>query len=136
MPGSIPSCGESVPTAAHHTDSGLAAFCARARDAIAAAERILLAGHIFPEADSVGSQAALARHLSQLGKQVQVRNPTPVQEPYLFLLDLAGLPREAWTEGCAPLPPHDLIILLDVSDWDYLGPLGEVLQRSAKSVRK
>lgn len=116
--------------AAPHPDRGLAAFCARARDVIGAADRILLAGHIFPEADSVGSQAALARHLTHLGKQVQVRNPTPVQEPYGFLQTLADLPAGAWTHGAADPPPHDLIILLDVSDWDYMGPLGETLRRS------
>ncbi len=105
-------------------------FCERARAQIAAAERVLLASHIFPEADSVGSEAALARHLLRLGKQVQVCNPTPVQEIYRFLIDLSGLPHEAWSEGPDRLPAHDLVILLDVSHWDYMGALGEILARS------
>ncbi|MBD3237369.1 MAG: hypothetical protein GF330_11735 [Candidatus Eisenbacteria bacterium] len=109
---------------------GMAAFCARAREAIDAAERILLAGHIFPEADSVGSQAALARHLAARGKRVAVRNPTPVQEPYRFLQALGGIPDAAWSHGTQPLPAHDLIVLLDVSDWDYMGALGGLLQAS------
>jgi phosphoesterase RecJ-like protein len=109
---------------------GLIEFCEEARARFAAAERILLASHIFPEADSVGSEAALARHLSRPGRRVVVRNPTPVQEIYRFLIELSGLPRTAWTDGEEDIPEHDLLVLLDVSDWDYMGLLGERLRRS------
>jgi phosphoesterase RecJ-like protein len=103
-------------------------FCEQARSRIASADRILLASHIFPEADSVGSEAALARHLTQQGRRVAVRNPTPVQEIYRFLVQLSGLPESAWADG--DVPPHDLVILLDVGDWDYMGVLGERLRES------
>lgn len=109
---------------------GLLGFCERARVEIDAAERVLLASHIFPEADSVGSEAALARHLTRLGKQVLVRNPSPVQEIYHFLIDLSGLPRASWDDGQEALPPHDLVIVVDVSDWDYMGPLGPQVRAS------
>jgi bifunctional oligoribonuclease and PAP phosphatase NrnA len=109
---------------------GLLRFCEQARAEIGAARRILLAAHIFPEADSVGSQAALARHLHQLGKQVIVRNPSPVQEIYHFLIDLSGLDAAAWDDGDHPLPAHDLVIVLDVSDWDYMGALGAQVRKS------
>ena len=83
-------------------------FCERARAQIAAAERILLASHVFPEADSVGSQAALARHLTHLGCEVQICNPTPVHEIYRFLVDLAGLDASVWRDGHESVPDHDL----------------------------
>ncbi len=109
---------------------GLIEFCEQARGRIASAERVLLASHVFPEADSVGSQAALARHLACLGKDVRVCNPTPVQEIYHFLKDLSGLAPEAWCESPESVPEHDLAIVLDVSNWDYMGRLGEMLQLS------
>lgn len=109
---------------------GLTEFCAAARERIAGAQRILLVSHIFPEADSVGSEAALARHLVHQGRYVAVRNPTPVQESYRYLIELSGLPQSAWSHGEARIPDHDLLILLDVSDWDYLGALGGPLRRS------
>ncbi|MCK4305898.1 MAG: bifunctional oligoribonuclease/PAP phosphatase NrnA [Candidatus Eisenbacteria sp.] len=110
---------------------GLIEFCERARERIAAAQQILLVSHIFPEADSVGSESAMARHLSGLGKAVCVCNPTEVQEIYQFLIDLSGIPREAWCVGHQQIPEHDLIIILDVSNWDYMGRLGDVLQQSS-----
>lgn len=107
---------------------GLVDFCAQVRTRLATARAVLLASHVFPEADSVGSQAALGRHLHQLGKQVHVRNPTPVKGIFQFLVELSGLPSEAWGVGGDLLPRHDLVVLLDVNDWDYMGPLGEALR--------
>jgi len=110
---------------------GLLGFCEQACAVVAAAERVLLASHVFPEADSVGSEAALARHLTRLGKQVRVRNPSPVQEIYRFLAELSGLPGAAWDDGPGELPAHDLVIVVDVSDWDYMGPLGPRVRASS-----
>ncbi len=104
-------------------------FCEIARSRFAAAHKILLVSHIFPDADSVGSEAALARHLRSLGKEVHVCNPTPVREIYTFLKELSGLDAEAWTHGSDVIPEHDLLVILDVSDWNYMGHLGEVLSK-------
>jgi len=105
-------------------------FCEAARARIAAAETILLAAHVFPEPDAIGSEAALARHLRQQGRDVFVCNPSPVLDIYRFLTELSGLPPSHWLEGGNQVPEHDLVILLDVSDWDYMASLGTVLQRS------
>jgi phosphoesterase RecJ-like protein len=120
-----------VTDAASKGHRSLLRFCQQARDAIGSAERILLTSHIFPEADSVGSEAALARHLMQAGKRVVVRNPSPVQEIYRFIMDYAGLEPSAWDDGNHHLPPHDLVIVLDVSDWDYMGQLGGEVRASS-----
>jgi len=109
---------------------GLMQFCTQAQAAIAAAERVLLASHIFPEADSVGSEAALARHLRAAGKQVAIRNPNPVPEIYRFLIEYSGLSAAHWSAGAEPLPPHDLVLVVDVSDWDYMGALGARVKAS------
>lgn len=112
------------------TTASLRGFCEQAIAAFSDASRVLLVAHVFPEADSVGSQAALARHLARLGRSVAVRNPTPVPPIYRFLIDLADLPAGSWSDGGEDLPPHDLIVLLDVGDWDYLGALGDLVRRS------
>lgn len=109
---------------------GLIDFCEAVRKRIAAAPRILLASHIFPEPDAVGSEAAFARHLRALGREVWVQNPSPVPEFSRFLTPLAGLSARRWHHGSARIPPHDLLVLLDVSDWDYMGALGGELRRS------
>ena len=110
---------------------GLIDFCASARDFIATAKRILLTSHVFPDADSVGSEAALARHLRHLGKEVSICNPTPIQEVYRFLVDLAGIAPEHWSVWREKLPENDLIIVLDVNDIDYMGGIGEALQATS-----
>ncbi len=112
------------------TTSSLIAFCEQARELIAGAQRILLCSHVFPEADSVGSQSALARHLLHQGRQVVVCNPTPVSDIYRFLIDLSGVDPRLWTDGDDQVPVHDLIIILDVNDWDYMGLLGKALAAS------
>jgi nanoRNase/pAp phosphatase (c-di-AMP/oligoRNAs hydrolase) len=109
---------------------GLVEFCEGVRARIDSSRRILLASHIFPEPDAVGSEAALARHLRWLGREVWVQNPSPIPEFSRFLTALAGLPARRWHHGSARIPDHDLVILLDVSDWDYMGALGAELRRS------
>lgn len=108
----------------------LIAFCEQARALIESAPRILLCSHVFPEADSVGSESAFARYLGHLGRSVHVCNPTPVLDIYRFLVDLSGVPPERWRHGDGRVPEHDLVIILDVNDWDYMGDLGRVLSRS------
>lgn len=105
---------------------GLRALLGRAR-------RILLTSHVYPEADSIGSEVALALHLQQLGKKVVVANETAALERYEFLtrlypvmgLEALGPPRPA---------PFDLVVFLDVSSWDYTGRMGDWVRASGIEV--
>ncbi len=124
------SSGERVTAPGLRTPRGLIEFCEGVRERIACSRRILLASHIFPEPDAVGSEAALARHLGWQGREVWVQNPSPIPEFSRYLTALAGLPARRWHHGSARIPEHDLIILLDVSDWDYMGALGGELKHS------
>ncbi len=114
----------------HRDQPGLSLleFCKLAQSRIADSQAVLLVSHMFPEADSVGSEAAFARYLRRLGKRVYVRNPSEIQEIYRFLVDLSGLEPSAWQHGPDGIPEHDLLVLLDVSDWDYMGGLGQRLK--------
>jgi len=109
-------------------------FCEIARTRFAVAHKVVLVSHIFPDADSVGSEAALARYLIQQGKDVRICNPTPVRDTYQFLIDLSGVPSNDWLNGPDNIPEHDLLVILDVSDWNYMGQLGEVLNYSSREI--
>lgn len=49
------------------------------------ADRVLLATHIYPDGDALGSQLALGRVLESLGKQVTLYSEEPVSHLYDFL---------------------------------------------------
>lgn len=90
---------------------------------LGASERVLLTGHVRPDADCAGAEAALARVLAARGARVRVLNPGPL-ESSLDFLD-AGVPFESYAGG--PLPDHDLCVLLDASDLARTGALAAPL---------
>lgn len=90
----------------------------------------LLTSHIFPEGDSIGSEVALALHLRDRGKSARILNPTHARECYRNLLDFYPV-HSLGENGHAPIPEGiEIIVALDVSQWDYLGPLAEPIRRS------
>jgi bifunctional oligoribonuclease and PAP phosphatase NrnA len=88
------------------------------------ADRFLLTSHVFPEADAIGSEVALALHLRSLGKEVVVLNDSPALPRYDFLT--RSFPILSWDDvGAWPEPGWvETAICLDVSTWDYLGAVG------------
>lgn len=93
------------------------------------AGRVLLTGHERPDGDCVGAEAALARVLTAMGKRVQVLNPDPPEARFAELLD----PEVFFVDDGGPLPPHDLIVMLDGGD---LGRTGALAARFAASPAK
>ncbi|HWN81507.1 MAG TPA: hypothetical protein VNM87_05395, partial [Candidatus Udaeobacter sp.] len=53
--------------------------------AIERSQRVLVASHVDPEGDSLGSQLALAQILDELGKEVAVVNQDRPPERYYFM---------------------------------------------------
>ena len=90
------------------------------------ARRVLLTGHERPDGDCIGAQAALARVLAVLGKEVLILNPDPPEARFDALV------REGpfHTDDGGDLPPHDLIVLLDGGDLSRTGRLAERLTQS------
>ena len=76
------------------------------------AERILLTGHVRPDGDCIGAQAALYSLLMDLGKQVRIVNSNLPEAQFDYLRE--DIPFEA--DGGGDLPEHDLVILLDCSE--------------------
>jgi bifunctional oligoribonuclease and PAP phosphatase NrnA len=93
-------------------------------------ERFLLTSHVFPEGDSLGSEVALALYLRDRGKRATILNPTQARACYQSLVDL--YPVHALGEnGHSPIPEDtEVVVALDVCQYDYLGQLGGILQDS------
>ncbi|MBU1702211.1 MAG: bifunctional oligoribonuclease/PAP phosphatase NrnA [Candidatus Eisenbacteria bacterium] len=102
----------------------------RLDEMITDAPSILLASHIFPEADSLGSEVALALYLKTMGKKVRICNPTPALPSSRFLEKMASDHGIAIETGRPELEDAGLVIILDVCDWDHMGALGAVIRDS------
>jgi bifunctional oligoribonuclease and PAP phosphatase NrnA len=91
-------------------------------------QRFLLTSHIRPDCDALGSELGMAGVLEALGKEVRIVNgqTTP---PNLAWID----PRRK-IEGIgvdvqpADLTDIDLLMVLDTSAWQQLGPMGDVVR--------
>jgi phosphoesterase RecJ-like protein len=102
-----------------------------ARALVESARRVVLTTHVQPDGDGIGSEVALARWLSQEGKEVAILNPHPTQRRFRFLEAIA--PIEAFVPGRDEIrvAEADLLIVLDISVPGRLGPLEGVVRRHA-----
>jgi len=96
-------------------------------------ERFLLTGHMRPDGDCIGAQAALSRVLERAGKQVFIWNPDPPEPQFDYLS--REIDYREWKAG-AELPAHDVTVLLDCAELSRCGELAPVLEAvdSAKLV--
>jgi len=90
------------------------------------AKNVLLTGHERPDGDCIGAQAALTGVLEALGKKVTILNPDP---PELRFGLLSAAINYGADDG-GPIPPHDLLILLDGSELSRTGALTERFGRA------
>lgn len=99
----------------------------RALALLRAGRRFLLVGHVRPDGDCLGSQAALARGLQSLGKQVAILN-ADAPEPSFDALT-RELPYGVYAGGA--LPEHDVVALLDFNELGRTGPMSAALARAS-----
>lgn len=97
---------------------------ARALELVRASRRFLLTGHVRPDGDCLGAQAALARVLTALGKEVWVLNSDPLPATLDFLSEAV---RYRVYSG-AQLPVHDVCVFLDFCELERCGPLAAPLR--------
>lgn len=93
----------------------------RALDLLKSAQRFVLSGHMRPDGDCIGAQAALARGLEALGKDVWILNPDPPEPQFDYL-------SKECTYGTyrgSDLPAHDVFVLIDASELSRCGDLGK-----------
>lgn len=96
---------------------------AAAAEQIRQSERIVVACHVNPDADALGSLIGMAAGLTGLGKQVTAISPDGLPAAYRFLPGSEILRNEA--EGS-----HDLAIGLDADGISRLGRAGAILMES------
>jgi len=105
------------------------------RDLYGAARRIVLATHIQPDGDALGSEFSVARFLKSEGKQVRIINHDPTAEILQFIAS-PELPVEVYDPAKHDeiVREADLVILLDNSAPDRLGRMEPVMTAAAPKV--
>ncbi len=89
-------------------------------------QRFLISGHVDPDGDCLGTQAALYHFLLQSGKQATIINPGLPEPVYGFLAE--HTPFGVLGEG-DKLPEHDVHVLTDCSTLDRTGCVGQAAQQ-------
>ena len=96
---------------------------------IDAHERFLVATHVHPDGDAIGTLVGMGLLLEELGKEALLVVDDPVPRVYRFL-DPDGRIRQYEPERDDPqIAACDAAIILDVAALDRVGRLGDVLRR-------
>ncbi len=99
----------------------------RAIALLSASQRFVLVGHMRPDGDVIGAQAALERVLVKMGKDVWVINPDPPEGHFEYL----SRDVRYRTYAGGDLPPHDVAVLLDFSELSRTGAMEPALRRAS-----
>jgi phosphoesterase RecJ-like protein len=83
-------------------------------------KNVLIASHIHPDGDAIGSVLALGNALLSMGKQVTLYNEHPVPPVYRFL---PGSDKMVTTVGS--LTGYDAVVILDCTKIERIGGLAE-----------
>ncbi len=107
------------------------------RPAVKEIERIIgdvskfaVTSHRSLDGDAVGSEAALLRYLSGLGKSVLAVNGEPTPRRYQFLDPVGEIVHFSDKRGADFMRKADVIFILDTSSWDQLGEVRRLVRES------
>src|SRR5688572_23596828 len=89
-------------------------------DLLRSSKRILLSGHEHPDGDCVGSQVAMYHLCREMGAEVTILNPDPLQRNLEWLQRRTPF---ADYKSQRSLPAADLLVLLDCAELGRLGDL-------------
>jgi len=96
-------------------------------DLIRESDSFIVASHIDPDGDAIGSQLAMWSILKRLGKSVKVVSEDPVPDTYTFL--------EGSDEVISSrVEPADVAIVVDVAALHRMGWVGELVKQCSKVV--
>lgn len=105
------------------------------QEIVSANQRFVITSHVRPDADAIGSEQGLAGLLVQLGKDVQIINPSSTPD-HLAFLDPENVIRKfgpgvQLEQAC----DTDVHFILDTSAWIQVGDVRKVLEQThAKKV--
>jgi bifunctional oligoribonuclease and PAP phosphatase NrnA len=100
------------------------------KDLIETHDRFLVTTHVRPDGDALGSEVGMAGLLRQKGKDVRVVNSSPMPPRYDFLDPDKQL--FEWFGAVvkpAQLADREVAIILDLSSWNQLGDMAELIRR-------
>jgi len=93
------------------------------------ARSVILTTHVNADGDGVGSQVAVAAWLAEAGVRATIVNPTPYPSALRFLIDREEMVADFGTaEAAVALSDADLVLVLDTSEPNRLGPLIEHIE--------
>lgn len=87
---------------------------------------VALSTHLNADGDGCGSEAGLARLLTQMGHRVRIVNPTPWPSLFTFLLGTDV--EDATARGAEALRDIDMLLVLDINDARRLGVLSDAVR--------
>ncbi len=94
------------------------------QEALTESRRVLVASHIDPDGDAVGTQLAMGRYLRDLGKEVHMLIDSQIPEKYKFLPDIDRIVHVARLEG---EPLFDTALVLECPTVQRLGTIERFL---------
>ncbi|CAN5650741.1 bifunctional oligoribonuclease/PAP phosphatase NrnA [soil metagenome] len=100
------------------------------RERLLGAKRVVLTTHLNADGDGAGSEAAVAAWLAEQGVASVIVNPTRFPLQFRFLLDPSTRVAD-WggMEAVQAIDNADLLLVLDTSEPERIGPLASVLPR-------
>jgi phosphoesterase RecJ-like protein len=99
-------------------------------DLVETHDRFLVTTHVRPDGDALGSEVGMAGLLRQKGKDVRVVNASPTPPRYDFLdPDRTLFEWLGNTVKPAQLADREVAIILDLSSWNQLGDMAELIRR-------
>ena len=105
-----------------------------AAEALGRARSVVLTTHVKPDADALGSAAALRRWLVGAGKTVDVIVPTPASGKYAFLESGGAVKVAGRDVDLSAAEPPDLVVIVDTATWQQLDGMQPLVAESGAPV--
>ncbi|MFZ8933558.1 MAG: DHH family phosphoesterase [Bacteriovoracaceae bacterium] len=103
----------------------------RFKSLIGSVKNIVITTHIFPDADGIGSQLALAEALKKMKKNVSCVNESSLQKRYSYLDPNKKI---ISCRRYSSKRPIDLLIVVDTNGLERIGSKMSLLARQAKEI--
>jgi phosphoesterase RecJ-like protein len=98
------------------------------------ADRAVMTTHVKPDADGMGSMAALRRWLVSLGKTAEIVVPTPPPRKYAFMDPDRSVKVAGRDVDLAALAAPDLVVVVDTGTWLQLAGMEPLVGHSGAPV--
>ena len=99
--------------------------------AIESSRRVLVATHIDPDGDAIGTQLAFGAYLESVGKDVSLLRESDIPEKYLFLPNVESILTPGTVGGTLDI---DLAVILECPHPDRMGSVRQYLKSGLKTI--